>query len=162
MVPCPYQRDCHCARWHNSKKQTCHHAPEGAVSPHRGCPLADLISSISDMSLPIPVTVLTAYEGPWFWSDGSNIMDTGFLALCPPLAPCGKAAGIWDIARTQSIACPLLLSSPEPCAWSLMPRSRFPNTCAASRGSRRPHNIWGRQRKGEGGIQGTISGLLTF
>lgn len=32
MLPCPYQRDCHCARWYNSKRQTCDRAPEGAVS----------------------------------------------------------------------------------------------------------------------------------
>lgn len=131
------------------KRQTCDHAPEGAVPPHRGWPLADLISSFSDIRLLILVTLPTKYEGPWFWSGASNIMDTGFLALCLPWAPCGEAAGTWDTARIHSTACPLLLSSPELCAQRVMPRSRFPNTCAASQGSRRPHNIWGRQKKGE-------------
>lgn len=41
------------------KRQTCDHAPENAVPPHRGWPLADLISSISDIRLPIPVTLST-------------------------------------------------------------------------------------------------------
>lgn len=52
---------CHCARWHNSTRQTYSHAPERAVTPHRGCLPVDLVSYISDMRLSISVTELTAY-----------------------------------------------------------------------------------------------------